>query len=663
MGKLGKSRADAKDSRKPKAKKGGYAAAGRPGRRPWPVRVLAWLLAKSLKWGTVAAVWGLIGFLGLAAWYGTELPDVDQAFNATRRPTVTLLAADGSELATIGDVYGAPMSLRDLPPALVNAVLATEDRRFYDHVGLDVVGLMRAVVANLRAGRIVQGGSTITQQVAKNLFLTPERTVRRKVQELLLALWLEHRFSKDQILAIYLNRVYLGNGTYGVDAAARKYFGRPAQALATYEAAMLAGLLKAPSRYNPLSDPMRAHARTRQVLKNMVAADYLTPVQADAARPARRVKAPAPAPGGGRHFADWVVEQVADYVNPGDRDLVVVTTLDRRLQRLAEARVEAALARRGARAEIDEAALVAMTPAGAVRAMVGGRSYAASQFNRATQARRQPGSAFKPVVYLAGLEAGLTPATVMIDEPLTIGHWSPRNFSGRHDGAMVLADALARSVNTVAVKVGERAGWRRVIEVARRLGLAGDFPATPSLALGAGEVTLLELTSAYATFANAGGGVWAYGIEEIRDRAGAVLYRRRGSGPGRVAAETDVGAINGMLAKVIEAGTGRAAAIDRPVAGKTGTSQNFRDAWFLGFSADLVAGVWMGNDDARPMKAVTGGGAPAHLWHDFMLTAHSGLPARPLPGLNRETAPTPPATAGQPGFWGKLFGTASGQSG
>jgi len=367
MGKLGKSRARADGGRRPKARKGDKADADRPGHRPWPVWALAWLLAKSLKWGTVAAVWAVIGFLGLAAWYGTELPDVDQAFHATRRPTVILLAADGSELATIGDVYGTPVRLADLPPALVHAVVATEDRRFYDHFGLDVVGLVRAVLANLRAGRIVQGGSTITQQVAKNLFLTPERTVKRKVQELLLALWLEQRFTKDQILAIYLNRVYLGNGAYGVDAAARKYFGRPARALATYEAAMLAGLLKAPSRYNPVSDPARAHARTRQVLKNMIAADYLTPAQADAARPARRTKAPAPGPAAGRHFADWVVEQVSDYVNPGDRDLVVVTTLDRRLQRLAEARVESALARRGAGAEIAEAALVAMTPSGGLK--------------------------------------------------------------------------------------------------------------------------------------------------------------------------------------------------------------------------------------------------------------------------------------------------------
>ncbi len=621
-------------------------------RRSWPFRALAWVVAKSLKWGTVAAVWGLIGFLGLAAWYGTALPDVEEAFNAARRPTVTLVAADGSELMTAGDVYGATVSTKNLPPALVHAVLATEDRRFYDHFGLDVVGLARAMLANARAGRIVQGGSTITQQVAKNLFLTPERTVKRKVQELLLALWLEHRFGKDQILAIYLNRVYLGNGTYGVDAAARKYFGRPVARLTTYESAMLAGLLKAPSRYNPIADQALADARTRQVLRNMIAAGYLTAAEAANARAGRRAWSTAAAAGVGRHFADWVLDQVSDYVNAGDRDLVVVTTLDARLQRRAEGLVAAMVAG-------PEAAVVAMAPGGAVRAMVGGRSYPASQFNRATQARRQPGSAFKPVVYLAGLEAGLTPSTVMVDGPVTVGGWSPSNFSGRYDGAMTLAEALKHSVNTVAVKVGERAGWRRVVAVARRLGLAGDLPATPSLALGAGEVTLLELTSAYAAFANRGGGVWAYGIEEIRDRAGNVLYRRRGSGPGRVVADDHVAAINAMLAGVIADGTGRAADFGRPAAGKTGTSQNFRDAWFVGYSADLACGVWMGNDNDTPMKGVTGGGAPARLWRQVMSAAHARLPVRPLPGLDRG----PPATAGQPGFWGRLFGSAGGDSG
>ena len=628
-------------------------------------RAVKWTFAKSLKWGTVGAVWAVIAFSVLAAWYATELPDVEQAFNATRRPTVTVLAADGSQLTIIGDVYGRPTGLDELPRALIQAVLATEDRRFFGHFGLDVIGLARAMKANLQAGRIVQGGSTITQQVAKNLFLTPERTIKRKIQELLLALWLEHRFTKDQILTIYLNRVYLGAGTYGVDAAAGKYFDRPAARLSTYQAAMLAGLLKAPSRYNPLAHPARSRARTAQVVKNMIAAGYLSPAEAvNAAPKAANGEAWAAAPSRsrlGRHFTDWVLEQVSGYVNPGDRDIVVRTTLDHHLQGFAEAFVGKALTKQGRKTGISEAALVAITPSGAVRAMVGGRNYVKSQFNRATQAKRQPGSAFKPFVYLAGLEAGLTPETVLVDEPVRIGEWRPRNFDKRHIGPVSLKQAMARSINTVAVKVGEKAGRARVIGVSRRLGLSGDFKTTPSLALGAQEVTLLELTQAYGPFANGGAGVWAYGIEEIRDRAGNLLYRRRGSGPGRVVSEVHVAAMNAMLSGVITHGTGRASKIGRPQAGKTGTSQNFRDAWFVGYTADLVTGVWMGNDDGKAMGNVTGGGPPARLWRDFMQAAHAGTPPRALPGLTPVPAPAPEKDA--PGFWRNFLATLSGNEG
>ena len=628
-------------------------------------RAVKWTFAKSLKWGTVGAVWAVIAFSVLAAWYATELPDVEQAFNATRRPTVTVLAADGSQLTTIGDFYGRPTGLDELPRALIQAVLATEDRRFFSHFGLDVIGLARAMKANLQAGRIVQGGSTITQQVAKNLFLTPERTIKRKIQELLLALWLEHRFTKDQILTIYLNRVYLGAGTYGVDAAAGKYFGRPAARLSTYQAAMLAGLLKAPSRYNPLAHPARSRARTAQVLKNMIAAGYLSPAEAANAAPKAANGGPwAAAPSRsrlGRHFTDWVLEQVSGYVNPGDRDIVVRTTLDPHLQGFAEAFVGKALTKQGRKTGISEAALVAITPSGAVRAMVGGRNYVKSQFNRATQAKRQPGSAFKPFVYLAGLEAGLTPETVLVDEPVRIGEWRPRNFDKRHIGPVSLKQAMARSINTVAVKVGEKAGRARVIGVARRLGLSGDFKATPSLALGAQEVTLLELIQAYGPFANGGAGVWAYGIEEIRDRAGNLLYRRRGSGPGRVVSEVHVAAMNAMLSGVITHGTGRASKIGRPQAGKTGTSQNFRDAWFVGYTADLVTGVWMGNDSGKAMGNVTGGGPPARLWRDFMQAAHAGTLPRALPGLTPVPAPAP--EEGAPGFWRNFLATLSGNEG
>ncbi|MDA1091212.1 MAG: PBP1A family penicillin-binding protein [Proteobacteria bacterium] len=602
-------------------------------------------------------MWAVIVFSLAAAWYATDLPDVDKAFSATRRPTITVLADDGAPLVRTGDVYGRLIGLNDLPKALPQAVLATEDRRFYSHFGIDIIGLGRAMAANLRAGRIVQGGSTITQQVAKNLFLTPERTLKRKIQELMLALWLEQKFTKDQILTIYLNRVYLGTGTYGVDAAAKKYFGRPAERLTVYQAAMLAGLLKAPSRYNLIAHPARAKARTAQVLKNMVAAGYLSQANARQADIGTAPVKSATASPGSRYFIDWILAQVSDYINPGDRDLIVRTTFSSDIQRLAEAGVEKALSRNGvqsgSRAGIGQVALVALTPEGAVRAMVGGRSYGESQFNRVTQARRQPGSAFKPFVYLAGLESGLVPGDVMIDESVTIDGWRPSNFNRRYQGPVTVKAALARSINTVAVKIGEKAGRARVIETARRLGLSGNFKPTPSLALGVAEVTLLELTAAYGPFANGGAGVWAYGIEEIRDGGGSLLYRRGGSGPGRVISRRDVAAMNDMLAGAVTDGTGRNAGIGRPQAGKTGTSQNFRDAWFIGYTADLVAGVWMGNDNGAEMKNVTGGGAPAKLWRDFMAAAHAGLPAHALPGLDK--IPDQPPEKESPGFWKSIF--------
>lgn len=585
----------------------------------------------ALKWAGVAAVWGAVALAGLVAIFAYDLPDVDGAFRSTRKPAVIILAADGAELATHGDMYGETLTYRDFPPALIAAVTATEDRRFFGHFGLDPVGLARAAVANVRAGRIVQGGSTVTQQLAKNLFLTPERSLKRKVQELLLALWLERRFTKGQILAVYLNRVYLGSGAYGVDAAARRYFGRPAAQLSLYESAMLAGLLKAPSRLNPLADQRRAEERARQVLANMVDVGTISPAAAAAAQPRPRLGGRVGPRPHARHLADWVMEQLPAFVTPGDRDLIVHTTIDARLQGLAEAAVARGLKGKPASGP-GEAALVALGPDGAVRAMVGGRDYALSQFNRATQARRQPGSAFKPFVYLAALEAGMTPATRFVDAPFRIAGWSPRNHDGRYVGEVSMADALARSINTVAVLASERAGPKRVAAVARRFGLGDEFESGPSLALGVEEVTLLDLAAAYATIANGGFGAWAYAIDKVMDSEGTALYRRRGSGPGRVIAAKHAAVLSAMLADVIGRGTGRAAQLDRPAAGKTGTSQNFRDAWFVGYTADLVAGVWMGNDDGAPMKGVAGGGAPARLWRDFMLKAHANLPPRPLLG-------------------------------
>lgn len=634
-------------------RKAARPVSSRPRRRSLPARLMLF----AAKWTAIAAIWGIIATGAVAAWYAYDLPDVDSAMEITRRPTVTFLAADGTALATVGEVHGAPVRLSDLPAAMPDAVLAIEDRRFHDHFGIDLIGLTRAAYVNARAGRIVQGGSTITQQVAKNLFLTPERSIKRKVQEVLLALWLERRFSKEQILTLYLNRVYLGAGTYGVDAAARRYFGHMARDLSVYESAMLAGLLKAPSRFNPANDPAKADERARVVLAAMVDAGYLTPTEAERAARDRLGAVAANGPAA-RYFTDWLMEQVSGYVAPGDADLVVFTTLDPVLQGLAERAVRQALDGPAAKLDVGQAALLAMAPDGAVRAMVGGRNYGESQFNRATQALRQPGSAFKPIVFLAGLEAGLTPDSRLMDAPITVKGWTPGNFDDRYVGEVSMTQALARSLNTVSVRVAQKAGPQAVVATARRLGITSPLQPTLDLALGTGEVTLSELTSAFAAFANGGRGVWSYGIREVRDAGGAVLYRRAGSGPGQVVPAAHVAALNRMLERVLTEGTGKAAALDRPAAGKTGTSQNFRDAWFVGYTGHLVTGVWMGNDNGAPMRKVSGSGLPAQVWQTFMTAAHRGVPARPLPG-GAEPAPKTP----QDGFWSRLFSVLGGGEG
>jgi len=615
-----------------------------------------------IKWCTTFAVWGVIAGILIAGWFYADLPNIDDALDSTRRPTVTLISSDGQILAAKGDLYGVPVQLDDLPAVLPKAVLATEDRRFYRHYGIDFIGLARATWANIQARRIVQGGSTLTQQVAKNLFLTPERSLKRKVQELMLAFWLEYRFSKEQILTIYLNRVYLGAGTYGVDAAARKYFNRPASRVSTYEAALLAGLLKAPSRYNPLSSTKRAHARTVQVLRNLVNAGYLSEAQAKAAETGKRRALVTRTHRVGRHFADWVLEQVPSFVSGGDRDLTVITTLNANLQKKAERYLETALAGEGRKRGATNGAIVVLDKNGAVRAMVGGRNYSASQFNRVTQAKRQPGSAFKPLVYLAGLEAGLTPSSVMVDAPITIDGWSPKNFNNKFEGKMTLGDALARSVNTIAVRVAEKAGPRRITKIARRLGISEDLKPELSLALGTAEMTLLELTAAYGPFANGGFGVWPFGILEIRDGSDGVLYKRQGAGPGRVIAAHLVGPMNAMMAEAVNTGTGKNARLDRPAAGKTGTSQNYRDAWFVGYTADFVSGVWIGNDNAAPMKKLTGGGLPAKVWASVMKAAHGTGARKPLPRgqasssrKNQRTPDKDPDADTLGGFWKRIL--------
>lgn len=653
-------------TRRGKAARSAKTARARPS---WRRRLLRW----TLKWSFVASIWLTLALGGMVAWFAYDMPDVDAVEAPVRRPAVTMVAADGAALARYGDLAGDDVSVAELPPHLVHAVLAIEDRRYYDHFGLDPIGIARAMVANIRAGRMVQGGSTITQQLAKNLFLTPERSLRRKVQEALLAFWLEANYSKDEILAAYLNRVYLGAGTYGMDAAARTYFGVSARTVTLRQATILAGLLRAPSRYAPTNAPELAEARADTVLAAMLDAGYISPEQAAVADALPPLPRRRPATGrGGQYFADWVAERVPEFAGFDPVDLHVTTSLDADLQRRVEAIADAHLDRAGRAERVSQVAVVMMRRDGGVLAMVGGRSYADSQYNRATTARRQPGSAFKPVVYLAALEAGLDPDSRVRDAPIRVGDWAPENFNDRYEGEITLTRALARSANAAAVRVLEQAGVARAIAVARRLGLTGDFNRDLSLALGTSEVTLLELTAAYAAIANDGRAVWPYGVLMIRDRAGRTVYRRDGSGAGRATEARHARALTVMLSAVLDpaqGGTGRRARLEgRPAAGKSGTSQAHRDAWFVGFTADFVTGVWVGNDDGTPMDGVTGGGLPAEIWHDVMMAAHEGLPVRPLPAgavyaevpeseqpvlgaplrLVRAAPPEPPARATQP---------------
>lgn len=589
------------------------------------------------------AYWGLVGFLwlGLAIgalifYYALDLPDTDDLWKTGSQPELSIYARDDGLVARRGRRGGRPMRFDDFPPHLVEAVIAIEDRRFFSHFGLDPRGLLRALAVNMRQGRLAQGGSTLTQQLAKNVFLTPERSFKRKVQELLLAFWLEAHFSKKDILALYLNRVYFGSGAYGVQAAAETYFSRPVQNLTRVEAAMLAGLLKAPSRYAPTRDPAAAARRARIVIAAMQDAGFIN-AELAAEMAGQDIIITNRSTDGAHYAVDWTLDQLPDFVGRPRADLDVMTTLDRPMQLAAERAINRVLAAQGEARQAGQAAMVVMTPDGAIRAMVGGRAYGKSQFNRAVQARRQPGSAFKPVVYLAALENGLAAGDVFDDAPLSINGWSPKNYDGRYRGAVTAGEAMAHSLNTVAVQISEQTGRDKVIDMARRLGLSGRLRAHPSLALGTFEVSLLQLTAAYAHFANGGQQVVPHIIQAVISASGQSLYDRLAPVALPVVDGRHIGVLNNMLRAVMTIGTGRAARLDGiALAGKTGTSQNWRDAWFIGYSGALVVGVWVGNDDGAAMARVSGGGLPAEIFAAFMaeqkeLAASVALPEGALP--------------------------------
>ena len=495
---------------------------------------------------------------------------------------------------------------------------------------------------------VSQGGSTITQQLAKNLFLTQDRTLWRKMQELVFALWLERKFSKAEILELYLNRVYFGSGAYGVEAAAQRYFGKSARQVKVAEAAMLAGLVKSPSRLAPSRNPNGAERRAQAVLTAMAELGFVTETMAKSAlmQPARALK-PAGA-GSVNYVADWIMDVLDDLVGRVEQDLVVETSIDPVLQAAAEKALVDELALKGAKLDVAQGAIVAMSPDGAVRAMVGGKNYAESQYNRAVAAKRQPGSAFKPFVYLTALERGLTPDTVRDDKPVALKGWKPENYSREYHGPVTLTQALALSLNTVSVRLTLEVGPTAVAKTAYRLGIASKLEANPSLALGTSEVSLIELVSAYAPFANGGDAIAAHVVERVRTHGGKVLYSRAPQNFGRIVEPGHVAMMNAMMRETLLSGTAQKAQVPGwPAAGKTGTSQDFRDAWFIGYTGRLITGVWLGNDNSSPMKKATGGGLPVEIWTRLMRTAHHGVPVAGLPGLTGRIVAGLGAVAGE----------------
>ncbi len=558
----------------------------------------------------------------------------DRLGELNRTPSITLADASGSAFATRGAAFGYRVKVEEMPKYLPIAFVVTEDRRFYTHGGVDYRGLLRAFFANWTAGGVVQGGSTITQQLAKNTFLTPERTWRRKLEEMFLSFWLERHYSKDEIMTLYLNRIYLGSGAYGVDAAAREYFDKSIKDVTLPEAAMLAALTRAPSRYSPDANLKLAQERAALVIRLMWQQGYIDEAQADKARAHPATPVIKPEVESANYFADYVMEQLKALDITPNKDLIVRTTIDIKLQGTAQKAIAKSLDRDGEKRNVSQAAMIAMEPSGAIRSMVGGRDYSQSTYNRSYQSKRQPGSSFKPFVYLAAMESGLTPDDVREDAPYENRGWSPENYDGQYLGSITLREALAKSINTVAVRLADEVGRRKVISVAQRLGISSPLEPNRSLPLGTSEVTLYEMTRSFAAFANHGNRVEPYAIIDVKTADGTVLYQYREKPPIAVMNQTALEEMNQMMFEVVQTGTGQRADLSpRPAGAKTGTSQEWRDAWFVGYTADYIAGVWVGNDDDTSMAKVVGGSIPASVWKTYMLEAHKRTPIHPLPGV------------------------------
>jgi penicillin-binding protein 1A len=594
-----------------------------------------------LYWTTVAGIWLVIFTAAFLAVFAYGLPDTSKLYQVQRQPSINYLDRSGVVVAVRGSQFAPPVNIDQLPAYVPAAFVAIEDRRFYHHFGFDPIGVVRSQLYNwTHKGVPLRGGSTITQQLARNLFLTLDQNMRRKVQELILAVWLETKFSKKEILALYLNRMYFGGGAYGIEAAAKRYFDKPASQLTVGEAALLAGMMKSPSHYSPISDTARAERRATVVLDEMVKTHAITPAQRDNAfaQPVRVTRTLANQHA--QYFVDWVDSEVRAILGRSkddvlQQDLVVETTIDLPIQTDAERAVQIVASADAKAKGVEQAALVALDGEGRVRAFVGGADYGDSQFDRAADARRQAGSSFKPFVYLTAMENGRTPDTPAVDEPIKIGNWEPHNFTGRYLGAITLQTALSQSINTVAARLANEVGTQNVARTAHRLGITSPVQTDPSMALGAVEVAPVEMAQAYAAFANGGYGVKAYGIERIRTASGRVLYDHGVAKPDRprVIQAQPLDYMNQMLRQVLVSGSGVGARISGyDLAGKTGTTSDYRDAWFVGYTGGFDAAVWVGKDNNTPMKAVTGGSYPARIWRAFMLSALPKLKVTNIPG-------------------------------
>ena len=584
---------------------------------------LGWAFRFCFKWGLVAALWLAIIIGGIVLWYAQELPSITKSMVFERRPTVIIKADNGDIIDRHGDIKGDVIDVKMLPSHITNAVLATEDRRFYSHFGLDLKGFLRALSVNVKQGGFVQGGSTITQQLAKNLFLSRDRTIKRKIQELILSFQLERELSKDEILSAYLNRVYMGSGAYGIDGAARIYFNKSAYELDIREAATIAGLLKAPSRYSPSVNPELSAQRTKVVMQSMANAGYITndEVQSYKNIPPSPRRKPSSA-SSIRYFTDYVVSQVDDLVGNVDEDITIETTLNQTIQKEMEETLTKSMLRYGPSHQVGQAAGLFMRLDGAVVGMMGGKNYQHSEFNRTTEAIRQPGSSFKPFVYLAALENGYDLYSFIMDEKIESGRYKPKNFGNQYYGLVTLEEALTQSLNTVAVNLTREIGISAVIETARRLGITANLEPNLSTSLGSSGVPMIQMVTAYTTLARGGSAADPYAIKRIISKSGEILYDREP--PRRIRPVVDaqnIAQINAMMRSVINNGTGKAANLPYPAAGKTGTTQDYRDAWFIGFTNRYAGAIWFGNDDNSPTKKLTGGSAPALAWKQVMLTA------------------------------------------